>query len=444
MQKKILLIFIVISSLIYCNSISLNKAIEIAIEKDTNLKKLKIQNRIIKTQKKNIILNYIPDVSFSQNYEKQKLRDIEGEDVLIKDFNSSINVSMPLFYTNKNKDLFDSYGYSKKINNNKIKIKANSIKIHVMILYFNILKNMKKNFFWKMELENAENRLKKARKMLELDRITEIDYLENKYYYSYVSYNLKKSKYDFNKSVINLEQYLNLNIKKVKNYKFTKKSIQNDYSYFKRKAMENNPEYKNIGLNYKMNKKLYSYTKKRRFPEISVFFNNNYNGDKITDFDNNEFTVGVNVDITDLFTTDSHFDYRSNDESDYEYFSYNINFLTGNNLKIDILSSKKNYLENQIENSKKQKTLEKKIKNVFYDFINSRENLEVKKEKLNLQKEKKNMKLKKYSLDMIDDEEKVESIKEYSQAKLEYLDARFNYIINYYKLLKEAGMDIKL
>ncbi|TYB30323.1 MAG: hypothetical protein FXF47_09800, partial [Candidatus Mcinerneyibacterium aminivorans] len=184
-MKKINLMIIFIFIVISLNGINLKQAYKIALKNSSELKKLKVKGEINNLNKTNTLMNFFPNINYSYDYSKDKIQTLEGNNLIQKAHNYSVSLSTPIFYTNKNFLLYQTYSINSEINKNNKKIIKNEIFLKTLNYYLDVLKNKEKYQFWKYEVKSSKKLLMKAKKMYRQQQIIKLDMLENKYYHSY-------------------------------------------------------------------------------------------------------------------------------------------------------------------------------------------------------------------------------------------------------------------
>lgn len=441
-MKKILLIISVIFFISLNNGITLKETVKYSLKENVTYKEAKLNKKIYNIYKNNSLLDMVPDFTASMEY-----------DPITEDYNKSFRISQNIFYSGKEIFSYLSSKYNYDYMNNIVEKQKNEVIIETIRQYLELIKARETVNLWEVEVQKAEKDYQKAKKMYKYGNTTKLDLLESKNYFKYAKHNLDSEKNSFSLQKLEFEDFINKNIKKVEDYDFPDISIKSIDHYLEYASKESY-EFKNMILKKKASKFDYISSKLNKLPSVNFFITKNYTDNNFEDFENDNLTYGVSVDLTGWFYSNIQTDYSYSDYStgsglynqsgSNEKYSADLNVLSGDYTTPSIYQKKISYLKSNETIQNKKLALQKLIKKNYYNFVNSKSYFNLQKTNLKAKKERRRKKIKEYELGMVDSSEKVEAIKEYLQAEIDYLQAKYNYYINWYNLLKVSGKKIKL
>jgi outer membrane protein TolC len=316
-----------------------------------------------------------------------------------------------------------------------------------------LLKAQDRVELWDVEVEKAKNDYEKAEKMYEYGNTAKLDLLESKNYYMYAKHNLKVEKNNYNLRKIEFEEYLNKEIDVIEEYEFPELTIKNLESYMDF-AENNSYEYENLVLNYKANKYNYWSYKMEKLPQVNFFLEKNYTDKEFDSYENDALTYGVSVDLSGWLYSSVNADYSYSEYDDIisnlpeasndEVYSLTMNILNGDYTTSSVLQKKISYLRSKKRIENEKRALEKLIKTAYYNLVDAKSYYEMQKMNLEAKQELRRKRMKEYELGIIDSSERFDAIKQYLQAEIDYIDAKYNYYISWYNLLKVVGKEIEI
>src|SRR6056297_2124580 len=439
-MKKSFLIIIFIIIINFVSAITLKEEIDISLKENINYKKAEINKKISKINRNNSFLGLIPNFNYEVNYD-------ETNDA----YNKSYQISQSIFYNGKEVFEFLSNYYSyKKANNNYKNAKKNVI-IETIRKYLSILEKKENVDLWRLEKQQSEKNYKRAKKMYEYGKIAKLDLLENENYFEYSRYKYEEAVNNYDLAKIDFQNYLNQGFDNIEDYSFKDVTLK-EFDYYLDFARENSLDFKNLEYSLESSKNYVRASRMSKLPEINFFVEKSYSGNSWEETNEDYYTYGIDIDLSGwLYSTFggsyNYTDYSDSYSGPYDEsknYSANVDVLAGDHKTGSYLSSKIDYLNARDNLKNKELELQKLVKTAYYEFKNSKNFYEMKKINMKAKEEKRRKTSKEYELGVIDASEKIEADKEYAQAKIDLLTAKYNYYISWFNLLKIVGRDFKI
>ncbi len=441
-MKKIFIILSLAIFLVQISGITLEEAVKISLEENVDYKEAKINKKISGINKNNSLFGMVPNLSATVNY-----------DFIDESYKKNFRLSQDIFYSGQEIFSYLSSKYNYEYAKNYLRNKKNEVIIDSIKKYLELLKAQDRVELWKIEVQKAKKDYEKAEKMYEYGNTAKLDLLESKNYYMYAKHNLKVEKNNYNLKKIEYEEYLDKKIDKIEKYEFPELEIKNLKNYMNF-AKSNSYEYENLVLNYKANKYNYWSNKLEKLPQVNVFLEKNYTDEEFNSYENDAITYGISVDLSGWLYSSVEADYSYSEydnsinnlpeASKDEVYSLTMNLLNGDYTTSSVLQEKISYLRSKKRIENEKRALEKLIKTAYYNLVDAKSYYEMQEMNLKAKKELRRKRIKEYELGVIDSSERVDAIKKYLQAEIDYINAKYNYYISWYNLLKVVGKEINI
>lgn len=416
-------------------SLTLHEAVETALKNNVDLKVEKLNRDIAFTRHNNALLGLLPDITLAYNY----ALDETGYWGSSESKTTQFMIEQPIFYNGKELFIFLSAYYAWKKSSNDYETKRKQVLIETVNKYMDLLKKQETVRIWALEIESAEKQRIKINKMFDLQFAARKDVLESESYLKEARYYHTKASNDYDMSKLEFEHYLKIPITDVTDTSLPVVDPK-DYTYYFNYAQTHSIEYENLILTQKAARFQYKASQLARWPQLSVFVKNSQMDEKSLEY-------GISINLTGLLYSSATGSYglqRNNNlwDTDKKNVSFRASLFTGDSTKESILKGEIDYLTMENELSDKNLSLEKIVKKAFFQFTEARDYFDMSSTAEEAKQETLMKTSKEYDLGLIDSMKLIEAQKELSEAKVNHLNGKYNYIIAWYTLLMTVGADI--